>query len=80
MKRFLGCSVVLMGLLLAANAFGDGNKLLSECTSAIAIVEKVDAGASTINSFATDNLIGAGSCFGMMQGMKDMNKFYEGIA
>ena len=77
MKRYLTCGMVLMALLLAGNAFGDGNSLLAECTSAIALVEKLNTRALTIDNFKNENFLGAGSCLGMMQGMKDMNKSYE---
>ena len=69
MKRFLACAVALMGLLLAGNAFGDGNKLLTQCENALSINEGEAA--------KVDSIARAGFCLGMMQGMTSMNGYYQ---
>ena len=67
MKTFLCCGMVLIGLLLAGNAFADGNRLLEQCTNAVNYAD----GARKIDY---EKL---GFCLGFMQGLTNMNQLYE---
>jgi hypothetical protein len=71
MRRYVSFGVVLIGLLLAGNAIGDGNELLTRCAVAVNFMDgtsKADSGAEFGNGMF---------CLGMMQGITSMNTFYE---
>ena len=60
--------LITLFLLCSSHSLADGNSFLSNCKLALKVID---------GELTNGQLVGAGLCMGKIQGMRNMNSFYE---
>jgi len=72
-KGTIAALVIGLILLSSHTAFCDGNELLSQCNTAIAMLNDAKGSSDPTNTAHM------GFCFGLMNGVMDLNRFYQNL-